>query len=179
MIGILNAIVQLLVMLLCIRFHTSGYFLPNNHLVKGLRRITDPLVLPFNRLFLPKRFDRAALLVGLLLSVLFGLVATKALWAGLMVGGLKFVLYWADLVFYCILISVVASWLQTPPHQPVLQIVYSCSEWYMAPIRKYVPKLTISKESGMQLDFSPIIGLLGIVLLNGLVANFATWIFAQ
>ena len=54
--------------------------------------------------------------------------------------------------FYAILITVIGSWLQTDPRQPVMQIALSCSDWLMAPLRRIIPPV------GM-LDFTPMAAL--------------------
>ena len=59
---------------------------------------------------------------------------------------------WLNTVFYAILITVIGSWLQTDPRQPVMQIALSCSDWLMAPLRRIIPPV------GM-LDFTPMAAL--------------------
>ena len=64
---------------------------------------------------------------------------------------------WLNTTFYAILITVIGSWLQTAPRQPVMQIALSCCEWLMAPLRRIIPPV------GM-LDFSPMAALFLIYL---------------
>ena len=59
---------------------------------------------------------------------------------------------WLNTVFYAILITVIGSWLQTDPRQPVMQIALTCCEWLMAPLRRIIPPV------GM-LDFTPMAAL--------------------
>ncbi|MDO4434886.1 MAG: YggT family protein [Cardiobacteriaceae bacterium] len=174
--GIFGWLIKLLVMVLCIRFHTRGYFLPSNELVKGLRRLTDALVLPFERLLPTKRFDRAALAAGLVVCLLHSLILlwnlnSFSLLALLRIGVGNFLLSWSDMIFYCIIIGVIASWLQTPAHNPVMQVVHSCSQWYLAPIRKWIPSLPMPKSlgGGLALDLSPLVAMLGLFLFQTMV----------
>ena len=66
-----------------------------------------------------------------------------------------------DLYSLVVLVSVVMSWVQLPPSNPIAQFVYAVTEPVLGPIRRTLPPM-----SG--LDFSPMVLLLGLRLLRGL-----------
>ncbi|WP_233120079.1 YggT family protein [Rappaport israeli] len=62
------------------------------------------------------------------------------------------------------IIAVIGSWLQTNPRQSVMQIMLSCHEWLLAPIRRLIPSFG-------GLDFSPIAALFLLNLIRRLLAH--------
>ena len=147
---------KLAITLFLIRFHANLYRLGFNPIVSRLNRTTDPLVLPFRKLLPPSRFDFGAVIVAAIIALLvtfilfFNPVAIP-------LGVLLLLNTWLNTTFYAILITVIGSWLQTDPRQPVMQIALSCCEWLMAPLRRIIPPV------GM-LDFSPMAALFLIYL---------------
>ncbi|MFC2503395.1 MAG: YggT family protein [Cardiobacterium sp.] len=147
---------KLAIALFLIRFHANLYRLGFNPIVSRLNRATDPLVLPFRKLLPPSRFDFGAVIVAAIIALLvtfilfFNPVAIP-------LGVLLLLNTWLNTTFYAILITVIGSWLQTDPRQPVMQIALSCCEWLMAPLRRIIPPV------GM-LDFSPMAALFLIYL---------------
>ncbi len=147
---------KLAIALFLIRFHANLYRLGFNPIVSQLNRATDPLVLPFRKLLPPSRFDFGAVIVAAIIALLvtfilfFNPVAIP-------LGVLLLLNTWLNTTFYAILITVIGSWLQTDPRQPVMQIALSCCEWLMAPLRRIIPPV------GM-LDFSPMAALFLIYL---------------
>ena len=147
---------KLAIALFLIRFHANLYRLGFNPIVSRLNRATDPLVLPFRKLLPPSRFDFGAVIVAAIIALLvtfilfFNPVAIP-------LGVLLLLNTWLNTTFYAILITVIGSWLQTDPRQPVMQIALSCCEWLMAPLRRIIPPV------GM-LDFSPLAALFLIYL---------------
>ena len=147
---------KLAIALFIVRFHTNLYRLGFNPIVSRLNRTTDPLVLPFRKLLPPSRFDFGAVIVAAIIALLvtfilfFNPVAIP-------LGVLLLLNTWLNTTFYAILITVIGSWLQTDPRQPVMQIALSCCEWLMAPLRRIIPPV------GM-LDFSPMAALFLIYL---------------
>ncbi len=147
---------KLAIALFLIRFHANLYRLGFNPIVSRLNRTTDPLVLPFRKLLPPSRFDFGAVIVAAIIALLvtfilfFNPVAIP-------LGVLLLLNTWLNTTFYAILITVIGSWLQTDPRQPVMQIALSCCEWLMAPLRRIIPPV------GM-LDFSPMAALFLIYL---------------
>ena len=147
---------KLAIALFLIRFPANLYRLGFNPIVSRLNRTTDPLVLPFRKLLPPSRFDFGAVIVAAIIALLvtfilfFNPVAIP-------LGVLLLLNTWLNTTFYAILITVIGSWLQTDPRQPVMQIALSCCEWLMAPLRRIIPPV------GM-LDFSPMAALFLIYL---------------
>ncbi len=63
------------------------------------------------------------------------------------------------ILFYCVIGSVVLSWIAPGNNHPLLQIVEEISAGVLNPIRKFIPPMG-------GLDFTPIIGLLILNLIN-------------
>ncbi len=63
------------------------------------------------------------------------------------------------ILFYCVIGSVVLSWIAPGNNHPLLQIVEELSAGVLDPIRKFLPPMG-------GLDFTPIIGLLILNLIN-------------
>lgn len=142
--------------LFLIRFHANLYRLGFNPIVSRLNRATDPLVLPFRKLLPPSRFDFGAVIVAAIIALLVTFILFVNPVA-IPLGVLLLLNTWLNTTFYAILITVIGSWLQTDPRQPVMQIALSCCEWLMAPLRRIIPPV------GM-LDFSPMAALFLIYL---------------
>ena len=67
-------------------------------------------------------------------------------------------------MFYCVIGSVVLSWVAPGNNHPLLQIIEEISSKLLAPIRKFIP-------SAGGLDFSPIFALILIRQLEILLAS--------
>lgn len=147
---------KLAIALFLIRFHANLYRLGFNPIVSRLNRATDPLVLPFRKLLPPSRFDFGAVIVAAIIALLVTFILFVNPVA-IPLGVLLLLNTWLNTTFYAILITVIGSWLQTDPRQPVMQIALSCCEWLMAPLRRIIPPV------GM-LDFSPMAALFLIYL---------------
>jgi len=63
------------------------------------------------------------------------------------------------ILFYCVIGSVILSWVAPGNNHPLLQIVEEMSAGVLQPIRKFVPPMG-------GLDFTPIIGLMVLNLIN-------------
>ena len=63
------------------------------------------------------------------------------------------------ILFYCVIGSVVLSWVAPGNNHPLLQIIEEISAGILSPVRKFLPPLG-------GLDFTPIIGLLVLNLIN-------------
>ena len=63
------------------------------------------------------------------------------------------------ILFYCVIGSVILSWVAPGNNHPLLQIVEEMSDAILQPIRKFVPPMG-------GLDFTPIIGLVLLNLIN-------------
>ncbi len=165
-------IVYSLVGLLLIRWHISFYGLyAFNPLARRIYELTQPLLLPFR--FLQRgRWDWPTLLVAFLFCLLSNLIIAHSIniqggasLVGLIMGCVMLLDCWLNLTFYSLIIAVVASWLQTSPHQPVLQIALALHHWLVAPIRRLLPT-----KVGM-FDLAPLIAVLCLQLFRWLLAS--------
>ncbi len=149
-------IAKLIIAVFLIRFHVNLYRLGANPIVDRLNQLTDPLLLPFRNLLPRGRYDSASVLVAWIIAILAAFLLTRTPGVALIFGTLiLFFVTWLNLVMYALFLVIIASWLQTDPRQPLLQIGLCCSEWIMAPLRRVIPPLG-------GLDFSPIVVLLTI-----------------
>ena len=73
-----------------------------------------------------------------------------------------FLIQLLDLYSLVVLGSVVVSWLQLPPSNPIVTLLGTMTEPLLAPIRRILPDM-----SG--LDFSPLVLLFGLRLLRGVL----------
>ena len=142
---------KLAIALFLIRFHANLYRLGFNPVAAKLNQLTNPLVLPFRKLLPPSRFDFGAIIVAAIIALFVAFILIPGTLA-LPIALLMLVSVWINTVFYAILITVIGSWLQTDPRQPVMQIALACCEWLMAPLRRIIPPI------GM-LDFTPMAAL--------------------
>ena len=71
------------------------------------------------------------------------------------------------LLFYSVIASVILSWVAPNSHHPLLQIIEEISKNILAPVRKFMPPMG-------GLDFSPIIGLLILNLINNSLVQIIT-----
>jgi YggT family protein len=67
-----------------------------------------------------------------------------------------------DLYSFVILVSVVLSWVQLPPNNPIVRVTNTLTEPLLAPIRRLLPNM-----GGF--DLSPLVLLLALRLLRGLL----------
>tara|TARA_B100001996_G_C18468434_1_gene518966 strand:- start:128 stop:643 length:516 start_codon:yes stop_codon:yes gene_type:complete len=63
------------------------------------------------------------------------------------------------ILFYCVIGSVVLSWVAPGNSHPLLQIIEEISAGILSPVRKFLPPMG-------GLDFTPIVGLLVLNLIN-------------
>ena len=63
------------------------------------------------------------------------------------------------ILFYCVIGSVVLSWVAPGNSHPLLQIIEEISAGILSPVRKFLPPM-------VGLDFTPIIGLLVLNVIN-------------
>lgn len=158
-------IIKLAVAVFIIRFYANSYRLGHNPVLASLNQFTNPLVQPFLRLMPHRRYEIGALVVALIIAVLGTTLIFGSLRIGLVFGIIHgFIGTWLDVVMYSLIIVIIASWLQTDPRQPVMQLALSCNEWLMVPLRRVIPPL------GM-IDLSPIAALVGIQIVKYLLAS--------
>ncbi len=67
-----------------------------------------------------------------------------------------------DLYSLIVFVSVVMSWMQLPPSNPIAQLVHALTEPVLGPLRRVLPSMG-------GLDFSPMVLLIGLQMLRGLL----------
>ena len=70
-----------------------------------------------------------------------------------------------SIYMWIIIIRALLSWVNPDPHNPIVQFLYSITEPVMAKVRQLLPM------SGVGIDFSPIIVILGIIFLQEFVVK--------
>jgi YggT family protein len=70
------------------------------------------------------------------------------------------------LLKWIIIIRVILSWVNADPYNFLVQIIYKISEPLMAPFRNLIPSHRIG------LDFSPLLAILTLVILQIIIINF-------
>ncbi|MBR1375805.1 MAG: YggT family protein [Cardiobacteriaceae bacterium] len=129
-----------------------------NPIYSKLKDLTEPLLKPLRQLVkriqqqIPYKlpFDPTTLIAAFLASILLGLIVLHSPLLALRL----FIASWLGLQFCAILVSVLASWLQTPEQQPLLQTAEACQYCYMRYLRRFVPPI-----AGI-IDITPVIALL-------------------
>ena len=70
------------------------------------------------------------------------------------------------LLKWIVFIRVILSWVNADPYNFLVQIIYRISEPLLAPFRNLVPSYRIG------LDFSPMIAILALIMLQVIIMNF-------
>lgn len=148
---------------------------PYNPISTGVRKVTDPLVAPINRLIpAGKRLNLGALValifcqtayIGVMLAIVsrfdaFNLIQAL-IWSALGVAGLLI-----NIVFYSVLAIIVVSFLAPQSNHPAVEFVWQLTEPVMAPLRNLIPPIG-------GLDFSPILLFIGINVMRVSLTNMA------
>ena len=148
---------------------------PYNPISTGVRKVTDPLVAPINRLIpAGKRLNLGALValifcqtayIGVMLAIVsrfdaFNLIQAL-IWSTLGVAGLLI-----NIVFYSVLAIIVVSFLAPQSNHPAVEFVWQLTEPVMAPLRNLIPPIG-------GLDFSPILLFIGINVMRVSLTNIA------
>ena len=148
---------------------------PYNPISTGVRKVTDPLVAPINRLIpAGKRLNLGALValifcqtayIGVMLAIVsrfdaFNLIQAL-IWSTLGVAGLLI-----NIVFYSVLAIIVVSFLAPQSNHPAVEFVWQLTEPVMAPLRNLIPPIG-------GLDFSPILLFIGINVMRVSLTNMA------
>ena len=148
---------------------------PYNPISTGVRKVTDPLVAPINRLIpAGKRLNLGALValifcqtayIGVMLAIVSRLDAFNLIqaliWSALGIAGLLI-----NIVFYSVLAIIVVSFLAPQSNHPAVEFVWQLTEPVMAPLRNLIPPIG-------GLDFSPILLFIGINVMRVSLTNIA------
>lgn len=148
---------------------------PFNPISTGIRRATDPIVAPINRVIpAGKRLNVGAIAalilcqtayiaVMLWISSRFGAfnVVQALIWSVLGAAGLLI-----NIIFYSVLAIIVVSFLAPQSNHPAVEFLWQLTEPVMAPLRSIIPPLG-------GLDFSPILLFIGINVIRVSLENMA------
>lgn len=148
---------------------------PYNPISVGVRKTTDLVVGPINRLIpAGKRLNIGALValilcqtayIAVMLAILsrfdaFNLIQAL-IWSALGVAGLLI-----NVVFYSVLAMIVVSFLAPQSNHPAVEFIWQLTEPVMAPLRNIIPSMG-------GLDFSPILLFIGINVIRVSLTNMA------
>ena len=148
---------------------------PYNPISVGIRKATDPIVAPINRLIpAGKRLNLGAIAalilcqtayIAIMLWILsrfdaFNIVPAL-IWSALGVAGLLI-----NIIFYSVLAIIVVSFLAPQSNHPAVEFLWQLTEPVMAPLRSIIPPMG-------GLDFSPILLFIGINVIRVSLANMA------
>lgn len=148
---------------------------PYNPISTGIRKVTDPIVAPINRLIpAGKRLNLAAIAalilgqvayIAIMLWILsrfdaFNIVPAL-IWSALGAAGLLI-----NIVFYSVLAIIIVSFLAPQSNHPAVEFLWQLTEPVMAPLRSIIPPMG-------GLDFSPILLFIGINVIRVSLANMA------
>ena len=148
---------------------------PFNPISTGLRRITDPIVAPINRLVpAGKRLNIGAVIALIVCQVIYIAVMLarisrfdafnvlqSLIWSALGAAGLLI-----NIVFYSVLAMIVVSFLAPQSNHPAVEFVWQLTEPVMAPLRNFIPSMG-------GLDFSPIVLFIGINVIRVSLGHMA------
>ena len=148
---------------------------PFNPISTGLRRITDPIVAPINRLVpAGKRLNIGAVIALIVcqviyIAVMLALISRfdafnvlqSLIWSAMGAAGLLI-----NIVFYSVLAMIVVSFLAPQSNHPAVEFVWQLTEPVMAPLRNFIPSMG-------GLDFSPIVLFIGINVIRVSLGHMA------
>lgn len=171
--GLVDFLFAVFIAIFLIRFHGNSERLVYNDVLNGLNRLTAPLTLPFdkllsklsNKLNQRRNIDLSALCVAVILSMLAALFFIGKPLLILPLGLFFLLKTWLWLVGWAIFLLVIGSWLQADPRQNIMQLATACCAWLMKPLSRMIPPI------GM-LDFSPMVAIFILLLVNNLMENF-------
>ena len=148
---------------------------PYNPISTGIRKVTDPIVAPINRLIpAGKRLNIGAIAALILcqtayIAVMLWIlnrfdafnVVQALIWGALGAAGLLI-----NIIFYSVLAIIVVSFLAPQSNHPAVEFLWQLTEPVMAPLRSIIPPMG-------GLDFSPILIFIGINVIRVSLANMA------
>lgn len=80
----------------------------------------------------------------------------------LLIGLVKIVNYALDIFMWLIIIRALLTWVNPDPYNRLVRIIYRLTEPVLVPIRRILPL------QGTGIDFSPMIAIVAIMLLQGI-----------
>jgi YggT family protein len=147
---------------------------PFNPVVKFLRDVTDPVLVPARRLFpIGGMIDLSPIIVILILLFLKIVIVQILLYISAATGGVEglvilgiFVYAVAvmldmiiNVIIFIVVVRAILSWISPDPRNPIVLSIYAISEPILRPIKRIIP------STGM-IDLSPVIVILLMVLLK-------------
>lgn len=75
-----------------------------------------------------------------------------------------------DVYYWLIIIRVLLSWVPHDPYKPIFRFVYETTEPALAPFRKIIGR------TRMMIDFSPILALIALQVLETIVLNILSYL---
>lgn len=157
----------------------QGHLSPFNPLARTIRRISPPLLRPFERSLhrgggnpvnAPYVFFWVAVLGGLvLLGVTQWLVGLVYTLAGSAAAGprplLRFVVNLGfSILMIAIFVRVISSWFGVSPYSRFMRVIHALTDWLLEPLRRVIPPI------GM-IDISPMVAYLMLMLARGFVVS--------
>lgn len=148
---------------------------PYNPISVGIRKITNPIVAPVNRLIPAGTRLNIGAIVALILcqtayiAVMLWIlsrfdnfnIVPALIWSVLGAAGLLI-----NIIFYSVLAIIVVSFLAPQSNHPAVEFLWQLTEPVMAPLRSIIPPMG-------GLDFSPILLFIGINVIRVSLANMA------
>ena len=148
-----------------------------NPVSQAIVKITMPLLKPLRKV-IPSvlGIDTASIVLIILVQLIATAILSSIMGApGLILNPLPVILWGiigaltiiSSIFFWCMIISIIGSFIAPFSHHPLLMLANQIINPLTAPIRKVIPPL------GGVLDISPIIVLLGLQIVNMLIARLA------
>ncbi len=171
--SLLNLVLYGFLLRLLFEFHRVDYYHP---LSQTLAKLTNPLYLPIRRVVPSWRgIDMPLLLIVLALKLLllyYGPLgeAPVSILAMVLFAATQLVVMALNLYLICLVIGVVASWLQlSAGAQSVVSVLHALTGPMLIRVRSVLP------DTGM-LDFSPMVAMIGILVVQSLLGQLSGWV---
>lgn len=152
---------------------------PFNPVVKFLRDITDPVLVPARRLFpVGGMIDLSPIIVILILFFLKIIIVQTLLYISGATGGVEGMVILGILVYavavmlnmiinviiFIVVVRAILSWISPDPRNPIVFSIYAVTEPILRPVKRIIPSTGI-------IDLSPLIVILILVLLKIVLVN--------
>lgn len=148
-----------------------------NPVSQAIVKVTMPLLKPLRKI-IPGvlGIDMASVVLILLVQLIASMILALIVGEGALIANPLLLIIWgfvgaltiiSSIFFWCMIISIIGSFVAPFSHHPVLVLANQIINPLAAPIRKVLPPL------GGVIDISPIIILLGLQIVNMLIARFA------
>lgn len=177
---ILNILIMVYIWVIIIRALIS-WVNPNpfNPVVKFLRDITDPILVPARRLFPVGGMIDLSPIIVILILLFFRIMIVQTLYyisiasqniewlviLGIFVYAVAMMLNMIiNVIIFIVIVRAILSWISPDPRNPIVLSIYALSEPFLRPIKRIIPPI------GM-MDLSPVIVILILFLLKFALVN--------